>query len=122
MLIAFLCACLFAIFCRGIKRAYWVGFLVWGGGYIVWSECLEVKDGFLEMLTTRVLRSIYSLITEPNTWSNQTNQWVEGVVDFDIFFAGGQLLFTWVFAGIGGWLAILCCQNRESSENETTEF
>ena len=119
-LVSFLSALSFAIFYPAARRAYWIGFCVWGLGYVTLSGLIE-KDNGMEspVLTTQLLTWTYSKVVRPVPLDPALNPVVPAAgggfgpyVEFqpwrELFMGAGQLLWGWLFAAIGGWLAVVC--------------
>lgn len=118
-LVSLLCALLFAIFYTGAKRAYWIGFCVWGLGYVTLSGVMEKAPPADSLLTTQLLAWTYSKVVRPVPLDPAANTVVPTPgggfgpnVEFQpwrqLFMGAGQLLWGWLFAAIGGWLAVVC--------------
>jgi hypothetical protein len=119
-LVSLLCALLFAIFYPGARRAYWIGFCVWGLGYVTLSGVMEKDNGMdSPVLTSQLLNWTYMKIVRPVPLDPAMNPVVPAAagtfgpnVEFqpwnELFMGAGQLLWAWWFAAIGGWLAVVC--------------
>jgi len=119
-LVSLLCALLFAIFHTGARRAYWIGFCVWGLGYVTLSGVIEKNPPMdSPLLTSQLLNWTYMKIVRPVPLDPAMNPVVPAAgggfgpnVEFqpwrELFMGAGQLLWGWLFAAIGGWLAVVC--------------
>lgn len=130
-LVGFLYALLKVLFNRGVSQAYWVGFLAWGGGYLLVFYCVEGKHHSDSLMTTQLLRWTYVQLTDSileASWSDAAAGVKSETDDLSFFPTGntilttgdrgpalppldnylrmGQLLWGWCFAALGGWLAV----------------
>jgi hypothetical protein len=112
----------FGLLAKGPTRAFSIGFVVWGLlyallVYLIWDK--EMHESKV-LATSQLLDIAFSHIAKIVT----TQIAVGGVVgpattlsiDFDVFMAIGQLLWSWFFAIIGGVLARLVYARYHSQE------
>lgn len=118
-LVSLLWGMLLALFCRGSRRAYWIGFCAWGLGYIVLAGFMNQYPLENSLLTSQVLRWSYGKVVElPQPDASQDFVSPDPSTGFlpgslvhpleDHFMRAGQLLWGWLFAIIGGTVAAGC--------------
>ncbi len=106
--LAWMIAVLLAVFATGPARAFAIGFALWAFLYLLlvhlfWEKEMHeskilVTSQLLDIFFTRVAK----LVPTQNMFGTPSNAWS---IDFTIFMTIGQLLWAWIVAVCGGFLA-----------------
>jgi hypothetical protein len=113
-MIMFLFGLLCAAILSGSRRAFAIGFVLWGVSYLALVGLVLQKenDGMGSLATTRLLKTVYgSIVREvraplPSATLSGIAPGTSYIPRHDLFMKSGQLMWSWVFGLVGGVAAL----------------